>query len=278
MIFGNNPVNASQADGLVELALGRLVAQVGSQEALVLDDPAVKIDHVQATVGPHRCIDRSEALVRAGKELAFFPNGIRVKLVQILVRGGEGFLGQKGTHRVGPGGHREDRSFPVLAVCPVAMHGQATDRGDAGDPSVLKNSSGLVVTVKGGIGTDSVDPVGGGSNRTSLARPLTVVGCPVDFEPLAVGIEVETPISIRTHAPLSSAPGGHLNNLSTAPGKLATGLRVVHPVVQGKVQGIFRMFDIAMSGGREIDQFLLFVTDQVTVLVLAEPKRSGFNH
>ena len=34
------------------------------------------------------------------------------------------------------------------------------------------------------------------------------------------------------------------------------------------------MLDVSVGGGREIDQFLLLVTDQITILVLTEPKGS----
>jgi len=37
------------------------------------------------------------------------------------------------------------------------------------------------------------------------------------------------------------------------------------------------MLDVAVSGGREIDQFFLLVADQITILVLTEPKGSRFH-
>ena len=91
---------------------------------------------------------------------------------------------------------------------------------------------------------------------------------------MTVGIEVKATIGIRTHAPLAPAPGGHLDDFPSAPSKLAAGLRVVHPIVQSKVQGVFGVLDVSVGGGREIDQFLLLVTDQITILVLTEPKGS----
>ena len=103
VIIGNNPVNASQPDRFVKVTLGRLVAKVGSEETLVLDDSAMKIDYVQATVGPHGRIDRAEALVGTGEELALLPDRIGVGLVQILFGRREGTLGNKSTHRIGTG-------------------------------------------------------------------------------------------------------------------------------------------------------------------------------
>ena len=66
VIIGNNPVNASQPDRFVKVTLGRLVAQVGSEETLVLDDSAMKIDHVQPS-GPMEALTgrkRSSVLAR----------------------------------------------------------------------------------------------------------------------------------------------------------------------------------------------------------------------
>ncbi len=278
VIVGNDSINASQADGLIEFARGRLVAQVGGQKALVLDDPTVEIDQVKASVGTHRSVHRPEALVRTGKKLALLPDRIGISLVEVFIGQGKGFLGKKGAHRIGAGRHRKDGALPFLAIGPVTVYRQTADGGHAGDAPVLEYSTWLVVAVEGGVWPDPIDPVGRSRDRASLARPLPIVGRPVDLEPLAVGIEVESSVGVRPHAPLPPAPGRHLDDLPPPPGQLAAGLRVVHPVVQGKVKGVLGMLDVTVSRGCEVHELGLLVASEIPVLVLAEPQGTRLDH
>ena len=102
VVFRHHPPNAALADVFVELALHGLAAQVRCQEQLVLDDASVHIHDVETAVRAKRAVDRAEALVRTGKELALGPLLIRVMDVLEFGCRGHGSIRLERTHRVCP--------------------------------------------------------------------------------------------------------------------------------------------------------------------------------
>ena len=278
MLFRNDPIDTPQSNRFIQLTLGRLTPEIGSEETLVLNHSPVKINHIETTIGSHRCIDRTETFIRTGKKFPLFPNRIGIELMNIFIRCGEWFFGKKRTHRVSSGRHRENSTFPFLAIRSMTVYRQTTYGRDAGNPAVLQNTPGPVIPIKGGVWTDTEHTIGRRLHTGAFARPLTVISRPVHFEPVTICIKIQAPISITGHAPLAPGFCRHLDQFPFPPRELAGRLRIVHPVIQGIMKGVFCMLNITVGSGGKIDELFPFITSKVSILVLTQPQSTRLNH
>ena len=170
----------------------------------MLNHSTVKIDHIKTTIRTHRCIDRTESFISTGQKFPLFPNRIGIELMNIFIGCRERFFRKKGSHGVGPRRHGENSSFPILTVGSMTMHCQTTDSRNASHTAVLQDSTGTIISIQSSIWTNTIHSIRWRFHAGTVAWPLTIVSCPIHFEPITIGIESIT--DHRHHLPIPHWP------------------------------------------------------------------------